>query len=101
MPGSAASSATVPAGCLPLPSSLVQLGAAALGDAHLGAVVLDRHADPRGLAALRVDELHVAEVDARLLLDEAAARVLLRGLAGLLDDVDVLDEDAALLAEHR
>src|SRR5690606_26249960 len=50
---------------------------------------------------LRVDKHHVAGEDARLLLDVSAARVLLRGLAGLLDDVHVLDEDAALVAQDR
>src|SRR5690606_11759841 len=91
--------ATEPVRLLPLATSLVQLGAAALGDADPLAVAGDLHADARGLVRLGVEQLHVADVDARLLLDEAAARVLLRGLAGLADDVDVLDEDATLLAQ--
>src|SRR5690606_3917043 len=100
-PGSAAWLAKRPVPSLALTTSLVQLRAAALRYPHLLAVLGELHADTGRLVRLRVDEHHVADVDARLLLDETAARVLLRGLAGLLDDVHVLDEDAALVAQDR
>src|SRR5690606_7999594 len=63
------------------------------------AVCLDGDADPRRGARLGVDQLNVAQMDSRFLLDEAAPRVVLSRLARLLDHVDVLDQHAALLAQ--
>src|SRR5690606_26465196 len=82
-------------------TSLVQLGAALACHPHLAAVSQDGDADPGRGTGLWIDELNVAQVDRRFLLHEATAGVVLGGFAGLLDDVDVLDEHSALLTEHR
>src|SRR6478735_5122267 len=72
------------------------------------AVVGEPVADPRRLAAGGADQLHVGQVQRRLLLDHAAgdhllvARVARRRprLGVPLDHVDLLDHDAAALRQH-
>src|SRR3954471_19000567 len=80
----------------------VELGVGALGDA-VGLAVLAGDADARRLLVLGVEQHHVGDVDAALLLYDAAdglralrAGDLLRAHVAL-DDVQALDVDAVLL----
>src|SRR3954470_4615894 len=86
----------------------VELRVGALGDA-VGLPVLARDADARRLLVLGIEQHHVGDVDAALLLHDPADRLRAlraRDLLGphvALDDVQALDVDAVLLgvdAEH-
>src|SRR5499427_9483562 len=70
------------------------------GDPGLLAVGERTHTDPGGLVRLRIHQHHVRQVDRPLTLDDAALPELLSRALVLLDHVDVLHEDAALVPEH-
>src|SRR5215218_6975483 len=79
-------------------SSLVDLGAGALGHAHARALLRPARPDARRLAVLRIQQRHVGDVHRTLALDDADRRVRARGVRLLmaLDDVDALHVDAVL-----
>src|SRR4051812_35835774 len=66
-------------------------------DALLRAVFVDAHPRPRRLAALRIDQHHVGDVNRRLHFDDAALLLGRACLAMLLHDVHTLHGDATLL----
>src|SRR3954454_2950141 len=75
-----------------------------LGDADLGAVLVDSEPDAGAdaLAVLLHDEHHVADVDGRLGRHDAAGLGPTSGLSDLrvlLDPVDALDDDLVVLGE--
>src|SRR5262245_31748768 len=79
-------------------SDSIEDGAGLLVEADLAAV-LDLPADLDGPGLVGVPEGHVGDVDRGFLLD-GAARLLATGLDVALDQVDLLDDDAILVADH-
>src|SRR5690348_1903849 len=72
-------------------------------DAFLRAILVEAHARPRRIAALRIDQHHVGDVNRRLHLDDPALLLGRARLAVLLHDVHALHDDATLLrvdADH-
>src|SRR6185312_4901041 len=74
---------------------------AGAGDPHLPAVVAALVANPGGLLRLRVDHLHVADVDQPFCVHDAAflgtTPALLVDLLFLLDHVDAMDQHPLLV----
>src|SRR5260370_27682679 len=93
-----APASTVPASTLMQPSDVLTAGAR---NPDLLVVLVAPVARAGGLLRVRVDQLHVADVDERLLMDDAAllraAPALVVDLGVLLDHVDALDQQPLLV----
>src|SRR5688572_15329390 len=99
LPPAGALGAGVPPG-LAMSLTLVDRLAAPLAGAELAPVGEHLEAGPRGLVAAAADRQDVGERQGAFPLDDAALTQLLGRPLVLLDHVDVLDQDAALVGQH-